>query len=289
MSANQLKANYAWCRRVCKESNSSFVSSFALLEKPRRQAMQALYAFSRITDDLGDSVPEEGARRELLDNWRKLTEASLEQQDTKQLAESMDEQLKCLENGVDWNNTALLWPAFAHSMKRFEIPKHLPLDIVTGVERDIDQQQPKTMDELDQYCYYVASAVGLACTYIWRADDRPAIKDNHELSQAAIDCGIAFQLTNILRDVSEDARNGRIYLPSDAFSKYQIDQTKWLAGQPDGSWQELIEEVAVRAEGLYQSGWQVNEMLAPKSQRMFSLIQSTMNGAPSRRSRYGAW
>ena len=90
--------------------------------------------------------------------------------------------------------------------------------------------------------------------------------------QVAIDCGIAFQLTNILRDVANDARMGRIYLPQSDFDHYGVDANRWLAGKPDGAWDDLIRSVSQRAESLYASGWHTIDYLPPPSRRLFSLM-----------------
>lgn len=166
---------------------------------------------------------------------------------------------------VELESFELLWPALADAVETFDIPTELLHAIIEGVRRDVYPTPPADWPELVDYCYHVASAVGLACVHIWKQE--PEIP-----TQAAVDCGIAFQLTNILRDVAEDARQGRLYLPLTELQRFQIDPDQWLNGQPNGRWPELIEHVAHRAEEYYQRGWPTIESLSPRSRRMFSLM-----------------
>lgn len=259
-----INASYAWARRLCKASKSSFFRSFSLLEPERRNAMFSLYAFSRITDDLGDSEESSEIRRVRLAAWRQQTAATLghtiHDEPTRQ--DNSESRAVVAEQAARF---ASLWPGLADAHRRFEIPPKLLDDIIVGVSMDIDHQQPSDWTELNQYCYHVASAVGLACTHIWRSEKIAPVKN-------AIDCGIAFQLTNILRDVAEDANTGRIYLPSSELEKYGISQSTWLAGAPDGDWLELVQAVGRTASDLYDEGWDTIHSLTPDSQRMFSLM-----------------
>ena len=268
---NRNANSYAWCKRICKESNSSFVPAFGLVDSDRRNAMYALYAFARISDDLADGTARDTAEQDspaarkhkysLITSWRSELSAALElPQQTNVVAER-----EAKPSGNELANYSELWPALSHCVQRYRIPSEHLFEIVDGVAMDISPQQPDDWQGLEDYCYLVASAVGLACTYIWKASE----KLNH---QAAVDCGLAFQLTNILRDVSEDAQQARIYLPKSLFRKYGIDEKSWLALNPSGDWRSLMNEVAERAALLYDSGWRTITDLEPNSQRMFSLM-----------------
>lgn len=247
-----LKDSYAWCWKICSTSQSSFFRSFYLLKEPRRRAMSALYAFSRISDDLSDGVDSnEPANAEaLLRRWRIQTE-SLSKSDSSPLSL----QLKAYDP---------LWPALRDSVHRFDIPIQLLLEIVDGVSVDQRQNRMRDWQELDAYCFQVASAVGLACVQIWKVREVP--------TQSAIDCGLAFQLTNIVRDVGEDARRGRIYIPQTLLQQFQVSESSWLSGKPDSGWKKVVETVAARALELYERGWPTIDALSPDSQRMFSLM-----------------
>ncbi|MFK7736593.1 MAG: phytoene/squalene synthase family protein [Pirellulaceae bacterium] len=264
-SNSEITASYRWCRKVCKQSGSSFFASFHLLAPERRQAMYALYAFSRISDDLSDDwdlaeiAKTNAEARTRLKQWQTL------------LHSQCDEASSSLSSGRSGDllrEYDSLWPALADAVQRFEIPVQHLNEIVQGVAMDLDQLEILTWGDLRRYCYHVASAVGLACLHIWRA--------SKELpKQPAIDCGYAFQWTNILRDIQEDAAMGRIYLPQELFDEFSIDRQRWLEGQPTGDWQDAIREVASQAFELYDRGWEVIDYLSPDSRRMFSLMWRT--------------
>ncbi len=287
--------------------------------------MYALYAFARITDDLGDGAlgaSESGDDRQVRGNGSADDSAVESKRSVGELQRLREMQLVAWENQLaqaleldlpprtlrvspfegsahqgptdqgsahegsahaaalaqadarSAANSAIagyapLWPALVHAVDQFAIPPQLLLDIVEGVRMDLTPQPPANWDELRHYCYHVASAVGLACVHIWRSDPRGA---SHLPMQSAIDCGIAFQLTNILRDIAEDARVGRSYIPLTEMERFDVDPTRWLAGEPNGNWPALIEHMAAEAERLYLSGWPTIEALTPRSQRMFSLM-----------------
>ncbi len=261
--------SYRWCRQLCRSSGSSFCWTFVLLPRAQCAAMYALYAFARITDDLSDGEGTPALKRTLLDTWLQQTE-------------SLDSNLLCMDQTVSSSPATLtppnsqsvgsstplgewLWPALRHALQTYEIPKHLLIDIVRGVQMDLDHQPPQNWRELEDYCYHVASAVGLACTHIWQANESMP-------EQVAIDCGIAFQLTNILRDLSADAKMGRIYLPLSELERFGIESSKWLNGCPNGDLQGLIRAVGERTEELYESGWETIHYLPAPSRRLFSLM-----------------
>ncbi|MCA9132303.1 MAG: squalene/phytoene synthase family protein [Planctomycetales bacterium] len=308
-----LPRSRAWCEQLCRRSNSSFFYSFALLDRPRRQAMCALYAFARITDDLGDSTAPPAIRRQQLAGWRTLlfdrcppagcpssgflpiAGSSTVEPSTTSLPTAClpAEGLQPADSFADWGRPwekesqqeetlasgssgglgldeyADLWPALAEGVARYQIPIRLLEDIIRGVALDLHHVPPRSWRELQRYCHYVASSVGLCCVHIWRAGrETPA----GPVLASVQDCGFAFQLTNILRDVAEDARMGRIYLPLCELEASGIDPQRWLSGHPNGRWPELIERAAEEARRRYDAGWQTIETLTPRSQRMFSLI-----------------
>lgn len=295
--SDSLQESRRWCATFCRHSRSSFYYSFALLDQPRREAMHALYAFARITDDLGDSFSPSDERLRQLAFWQEL----LSQQSDPQRCLGLANSERCLPVSVPVNmpvrgkatsRSAMhdslhlgsladlpLWPALADAIATYQIPRTLLEAIIQGVTMDVQHQQPRDWLELQDYCYHVASAVGLACTYIWRPQlvaGSEAISPS--LEQAAIDCGMAFQLTNILRDIAEDARVGRVYLPKTYFARYNVNRSQWLAARPSGQWEALIDEVAELARQRYTSGWRTIYGLSPSSQRMFSLMWRSYRG-----------
>lgn len=263
------------CGQICRSSKSSFWASFALLDQPRRQAMVALYAFARITDDLGDCLDAVESRAANLAAWREALWRECGG-DAHHREEPCDHQPQQSELDVT------IWPAVGDCIRRYHIPVAWLDDLISGVSMDLSPQQPSDWAELEHYCYHVASSVGLACTQIWRLPAQPLAPQPHATDrcarQAAIDCGIAFQLTNILRDVAEDARRGRIYVPQQMFADYQVDAELWLAGQPTGQWEAMLDDIARQARSYYASGWQTFTELSPHSQRMFSLMWRSYRG-----------
>jgi len=186
-----LEASYAFSRRIARTRARNFYYSFLLLSRPQREAMCAIYAFMRYCDDISEG---EGASREGIDRWRRDLDLALQGQ----------------------YGENLLWPAFHDTVQRYRIPREYFYQMIEGVSSDLQPKQLQTFDELYRYCYQVASVVGLTIIHIFGFDSPDAIV-------LAEKCGIAFQLTNILRDVREDRENGRIYIPEEDIRKFNAD------------------------------------------------------------------
>lgn len=178
----ELERSYDHCRRVARTQARNFYYSFLLLPKPKRDAMCAVYAFMRYSDDLSDGP--EAVDAQALEDWR-----------------------EDLANALDGRYGAnACWPAFHDTVRRYRIPSKYFYEVIDGVGSDLQPRDFQTFDELYRYCYQVASAVGLTTVHIFGFDDP-------RMLQLAEKCGIAFQLTNIIRDVKEDQERGRLYLP----------------------------------------------------------------------------
>lgn len=301
-SADELGRSYDWCYRVARGSGSSFYRAFWLLDRPQRNAMFALYAFARITDDLSDA-PSDAERQpavqiERLNAWRRLLGQRVSASAAGFPAESASSNnphhlvrqcadapyagreyaapqcagSQCAVNACaelqSLSQYDRLWPALQHTVQTYHVPIRLLEDLIAGVAMDLQPVRMATWSEVDRYCYHVASTVGLACTAIWQADDALPL-------QQAIDCGVAFQLTNILRDVREDAARNRIYLPLNELEKFDCDVDSWLAGAPRGDWIGLVSSAVERARALYRSGAGTVDHLPPRSARMFALMWSS--------------
>lgn len=191
---------YAYCQEVTRRSSSNFYYAFRLLPPERREALCAVYAFCRFVDDIADDAGRRDPRR-LLERWRA------------ELARAYDD-----------SATHPIGRALADSVRRFSIPPQHFLDLIRGVELDLERRRYATFDELYEYCYLVASTVGLMCIEIF-GHQHPSARDY------AIDLGVAFQLTNILRDVMEDAGRGRIYLPLDDLRRFDCREDDLLSGR----------------------------------------------------------
>lgn len=277
-----VKASYDWCYRVARGSGSSFYRAFWLLEKPQRIAMFALYAFARITDDLGDGndaalahlpsntwqLDQSLAPAVRLAAWSRMLSDKLAESVSRTAHSSLEalESLAIAENEL--RQFEALWPALRDTIMRYGIPPSLLQELIEGVAMDGDNVRFADWEGLDKYSYHVASTVGLACTRIWQAADT--------LPKAPpIDCGLAFQLTNILRDLREDSQRNRIYLPMSLLQSYGCDETSWLAGQPQGDWQGLVRSVIQRARGLFESGKHTIDHLPKPGKRIFGLMWAT--------------
>ena len=265
-TADELAGSYQWCYRVARDSGSSFYWAFWLLDRPQRNAMFALYAFARITDDLSDAANEQRSaedRGELLHAWQGLLHHrmslgvhSVPPRGGNSGIGHVDETLSRYDP---------LWPALRHTIKTYSVPLDLLDDLIAGVVMDLQPVRLEHWSDVDRYSYHVASTVGLACAHIWQAADTLHL-------QEAIDCGLAFQMTNILRDVREDAGRNRIYLPIDELRKYGCDTQSWLNGSPAGDWLGLVSSAIERARGLYASGAKTVDHLPMRGARMFALM-----------------
>jgi 15-cis-phytoene synthase len=225
-----LEASYAHCRHVAKSRAKNFYYSFVLLSKDQKNAMCAVYAFMRYCDDLSD---EAGATAAAIEQWRDALTSAL----------------------AGKPNDHAMWPAFLDSVARYNIPHRYFYEMIDGVLSDITPRKYATFDELYQYCYKVASVVGLTTIHIFGFDSPKAL----ELAEK---CGIAFQLTNIIRDVREDAELGRQYLPTEDLRKFKVDLSQ-AAPTPD--FVRLMEFEADRARRYYDESAPLIQLVHAKS------------------------
>jgi 15-cis-phytoene synthase len=239
-----LTASYSHCRRIARRSASSFYYSFLLLPRPKRMAMCALYAFLRRTDDLGDSAESAERRRAALEAWR-----------------------AALARSVKGEFDDPLLPALSDTIAMFDVPiAHLEA-VIEGVEMDLEPRCYETFEELEQYCHRVASAVGLACLQIWGCTSRDA-------DEPARRCGVAFQLTNILRDLKEDAARNRIYLPREDLERFGYSADDLRAGVRDERFRRLMRFEIDRTEKLYEDAAMLERSLTPDGQRAFGSMMA---------------
>jgi len=243
--SNDLDDAYRYCERISRASASSFCWSFRLLPREQRRAMCALYAFSRLTDDLADSGEPTETRRTQLAGWRSE-----------------------LHDALQGECRSPLWQALHDTTVRFAIPDEYLFAIVDGVAMDLVPPHYDTFDELRQYCYHVASAVGLACIHVFGFDDDRA-------KTLAETCGVAFQLTNIVRDLSEDAEQGRIYLPREELAQFDCSPEDIRQRAMNPQIRELLRFQIARAERLYNEATPLATLLHPHGRRAFTLMFST--------------
>ena len=205
---------------IARRSKSNFLASFLFLGRERRRGLSAVYAFCRAVDDAADEPRDKTEAREQLDFWRR--------------------ELDRVVDGTPETSTGL---AVQAAVRRFGVaPRHLR-DVLDGVAMDVEPRSYATLADLDGYCLKVASAVGLACLPVFGASGPDA-------EAYALELGLALQLTNILRDLASDAREGRIYVPVDVMRRHAVDP-EWLRGDgpPDsyadrGPVDRLVAELA---------------------------------------------
>jgi len=255
-----LKAAYAECCAISKREAKNFYYSFVALPEPRRNAICAIYAFMRKADDLADdesiSIAE---RRNQLNAW---------------LAEWR-------EVCAGGNSTDLVFLAVRDAIQRFSIPLSLLDELVAGVTMDLDQATGDapdtyaTFDDLYRYCYLVASVVGLVCIRIFGYSDPCAEK-------LAEQTGIAFQLTNILRDVAEDAERNRVYLPLEDLAAHHVTLDLLLhrtpGAQPSANERALLAAIAQRAEDFYLSAQKLLPLIDRESRPALWVLVSIYHG-----------
>ncbi len=210
-----------YCQDKAAASGSSFYYSFLFLPSAKRRAITALYAFCREVDDVVDECSDEQVARTTLQWWRG------------QVAE--------IYGGKPQHPVAL---ALVPVVVQFNMAQELLLEIIDGMEMDLDQPRYADFKSLQLYCYRVASVVGLLSVEIFGYQDRQTLKYAHDL-------GLAFQLTNIIRDVGEDARRNRIYLPMDEMKQYNVTAADILNGVESENFQKLMAFQIERAQRFY--------------------------------------
>lgn len=240
-----LSSSYAWCERLARREASNFYHAFCLLPTPPRRAMCALYAFLRVADDLIDGPQATAAKRLALAEWRRQLEAAL--------------------TGVYGHP---LHPALHHTVLHYGIPRRCLEDVLDGVGMDLDTDHYNTFADLYCYCYRVASAVGLACIHIW------GFRDERALSYAEA-AGIALQLTNILRDLGEDAARGRVYLPREDLERFGYSSADLKQSRYDERFCALMRFQVERARSYYEAATPLAELLGPAGRAVFLVMFRT--------------
>ena len=234
---------YLECQAITKASSTNFYYAFLTLPPQKRYAIYATYAFCRMCDDIVDD-PE---RRKTAEN---------------ELA-GLREQLR---GAYDGRPDGPVWTALADAQRRFGIPMSHFTDVIDGCEMDLTKNRYETFEELVQYCRRVASAPGLICIEVFGYTDERAV-------EYAIDLGIAMQLTNIIRDVAEDARAGRVYLPEAELEKYGYTGSDLMDGTINDSFRNLMRFQIERANRYFERG----AMLFPLLDRRSRACPRTMS------------
>lgn len=237
---NSLATDHAACAALLRRSGSSFALPIRLLPEAKRRGTTALYAFCRLADDLVDDAADATAARRGLDAFAAQVEAALAGE------RSPEPVLRALVDTV----------------RRFAVPTEYLRDVIAGVRMDLDQASYGTFAELEEYCRRVASAVGLAALHIWGFRDVAALEAGHQ-------CGLAFQLTNILRDVPEDLGRGRIYLPVADMIACGCTAADLQAGRIGPEFRRLAELQIDRTAACYDRAAALDDLLSTDGRMVF--------------------
>jgi phytoene synthase len=237
---------------ITKSSRTNFYYAFLFLPKAKREALYAVYAFARLVDDAVDQAVSPQAAEEALTRWR-------------------DELARVYGTGEAGEPEHPVALQLAVAVKQYRLPKDLFDALIDGVAMDLTHRRYETFEQLARYCYRVASVVGLICIEIFGYRN-PATKDY------AIAQGMAFQLTNILRDIKIDAANGRIYIPLDELARFGYGETEMLAHHYNDAFRGLMAFQCERARSYYDKA---AGLLPPVDRR--SMLPSEIMGGIYRR------
>lgn len=318
MSNYSLSRSVQACKQLTALSRSNFAPAFALLPSAKRQAMQILYAYTRFTDDLvdlpdfdpktGQEIPINLRRKkQKLNQWVSVLEAVLgkigEPHGSITSAEDEAGFEKLAKQFLGCGGLVLL-PALKMIVDKFQIPKEPLFHLIDGIEYDLEPKPFELFDDSAEYCHQVATSVGFVSLAIW-GTKTPLFSDN--VIKAAKACGIAFQWTNILRDLYEDYHNGRIYLPQDELQRLGLtpnqfgtilDREKWMGQknlpkntetqerytqqqyqkeveQFEEKFLKLMQRELNRCEVYYENSMPLYKIINKDSRRMFGLMWNT--------------
>jgi len=212
-----------YCINKTKESNSSFLPAFYFLSHDKKMALTALYAFCREVDDIADECFEYEVGKAKLDWWKLEIERLFEK-----------------------NPQHPVTKALAIYIEKYDLNQAYFIEIIDGMEMDLNFNRYESFKQLQLYCYRVASAVGILSAKIFGFNNLKTLKYAHDM-------GIALQLTNIIRDLGEDARRGRIYIPIDELIKFNLTETDILNYSKGEKIKHLVIFLAERAKNFYYS------------------------------------
>ncbi len=239
---------YDYCRRVTQRASKTFYWGSVFLPQPKRRAVWAVYALCRIVDDIVDEemhpdTPQAGHLSGASDPKRELDFWRITLEDVYKRGSAIDES----------NPVQVAWCDLLDS---YPVPLAPVLDLLDGVEMDLNINRYQNFDELYPYCYRVAGTIGLLTSPIFGYQDEAAL-------QHAVDLGVALQLTNILRDIGEDARRNRIYLPQEEMQRFGYTEQDLMAGVVNDAFCELVRFQMARADDYYQRSQLGIPLLSP--------------------------
>jgi squalene synthase HpnC len=264
-----INESYQHCWDIARAARSNFIYAFYLLPKPKRDGLAALYSFMRLVDDVADEGDNLALKQRGLAKWRTaLDEAAGGYGAFVDGSAALS--LQSAPSGA-----ADVLPALVDTMRRFNMPARYLHDLISGAEMDLTIKTYPTFDRLKEYCYRVAGTVGLTCTHVFGFGDPRALDLAEKL-------GLAFQLTNIIRDVREDAALGRIYIPDEDLVRYNVTAADFAKTEATLGVRELLRFEADRAWQMYEKGAELLDLVDADSRGTLWLLVHTYNALLTR-------
>lgn len=242
--------SYQYCVHLSRTRAKNFYYSFLCLPPHKRLAMCAIYAFMRCSDDISDDEANAATDRAAqMTQWRNAFQRAM---------------------AGDYGDSRV-WPAFHDTVRRFNIPERYFLELIDGTVMDLEPRRYERWADTYDYCYHVASVVGLVCIHVWGFSDPRAL----ELAEAN---GIAFQLTNILRDLREDAQMGRVYLPQEDLRRFSYAEADLAAGTQNDAFRSLMRFEVDRAREYYDRAAPLTDLLDADSRPCYEAMRAIYGG-----------
>jgi squalene synthase HpnC len=265
----EVTRSYAECHQIARAARSNFYYAFYLLPQPKRDALAALYAFMRLIDDAADASENVEASQRSLAKWR----AAFDEAVTGRSQFFDGTAVTPLGEALYGEREVL--PALVDTMQRYNMPARYLHDLISGAEMDLTVKSYPTFDRLREYCYRVAGTVGLTCTHIFGFRDPRALDLAEKL-------GLAFQLTNIIRDVHEDASLGRVYIPDEDLARYGVSPEDFLRSEATLGVREVLRFEADRAWRIYEECTDLLELIDADSRSALWLLVHTYSALLAR-------
>jgi squalene synthase HpnC len=260
--------SYAECHRIARAANSNFYYAFYLLPKPKRDGLAALYAFMRLVDDVADEGNDLAAKQRGLADWRAALDDAVIGE------ERLVDGSAALNSAAPGGASGVL-PALVDTMQRHKMPARYLHDLISGAEMDLTLRTYPTFDRLREYCYRVAGTVGLTCTHVFGFHDPRALDLAEKL-------GLAFQLTNIIRDVHDDFTLGRVYLPEEDLARYAVSPHDFGKTEATLGVRELLRFETDRAWQCYEEGSALLGLIDAESRGALWLLVHTYSALLAR-------
>jgi squalene synthase HpnC/squalene synthase HpnD len=260
-SSDFVARSYEACHRVARSSHSNFYYAFFLLPRKRRDGLAALYAFMRLVDDVADEKNDVATKQRGLAKWRAA------------LDEAVIGNGRVVVSALPGASEVL--PALVDTMRRYRMPARYLHDLISGAEMDLTVSSYPTFDRLREYCYRVAGTVGLTCTHVFGFRDARALDLAEKL-------GLAFQLTNIIRDVRDDYAMGRVYIPEGDLAQYGVKPEDFAYREATLGVRELLRFEAERAWQYYDEGAALLNLIEPESRPALWLLVHTYSALLAR-------